>query len=239
MTAAANASCDVIVALDVPAKERAMHLLDELDNRPPFAKVGLQLFTRYGPGLIEAVAYRGCKVFLDLKLHDIPNTVGHAVESLAHWPVEMLTVHALGGSAMIEAAREARDRTNPGMKIIAVTVLTSLDHERMGEVGMKGEPEKEARRLAKVALNAGADGVVCSPLEVPAMRDRFGDGPLLVVPGIRPAGFDAGDQKRILTPGEAARAGASHLVVGRPIIEAADPSAVYDRILDEIRAPAE
>jgi orotidine-5'-phosphate decarboxylase len=125
------------------------------------------------------------------------------------------------------------------MKIIAVTVLTSLDHERMGEVGMKGEPEKEARRLAKVALKAGADGVVCSPLEVPAMRDRFGDGPLLVVPGIRPAGFDAGDQKRILTPGEAARAGASHLVVGRPIIEAADPSAVYDRILDEIRAPAE
>lgn len=227
-------SCDVIIALDVPAKEQATHLLDELGDRPKRAKIGLQLFTRYGPPLVEAVAYRGCKVFLDLKLHDIPNTVAHAIESLAHWPVEMLTVHALGGPAMVEAACKARDRVNPGMKILAVTVLTSLDKDQMELVGLKGEPAKEARRLAKIALRSGADGVVCSALEVAGMRERFGPDPLLVVPGIRPAGFAAGDQKRVTTPADAARAGASHLVVGRPIVESGDPAGVYDRILEEI-----
>ncbi len=231
--------CDVIIALDVPAKEQATHILDQLGNKPKRAKIGLQLFTRYGPSFVEAIAYRGCKVFLDLKLHDIPNTVGHAVESLAHWPVEMLTVHALGGPAMIKAACQARDRTNPNMKILAVTVLTSLDKEQMEIVGLKGEPDKEARRLAKVALKAGADGVVCSALEVADMRERFGEQPLLVVPGIRPTGFDCGDQKRVMTPGEAARAGASHLVVGRPIVEAGDPNGVYERILEEIAGSKE
>ncbi len=226
--------CDIILALDLPAREQAMHLLDVLGDRPKRAKIGLQLFTRYGPSLIEAIAYHGCKVFLDLKLHDIPNTVAHAIESLTHWPVEMLTVHATGGSDMIRAACEARDRANPEMKILAVTVLTSLDEKRMDEAGLKGDPQKAARRLAKMALKAGADGVVCSAREVAEMREHFGEKPLLVVPGIRPTGFEAGDQRRVTTPAEAARAGANHLVVGRPIIEAPDPVEIFERISEEI-----
>lgn len=226
--------CDTIVALDVPEREQATHILDRLGERPIRAKLGLQLFTRYGPPLIETIAYRGCKIFLDLKLHDIPNTVAHAVRSLAHWPLEMLTVHATGGPAMIRAACEARDEVNPSLKILAVTVLTSMDQAQMDAVGLKGTPTEAAQRLAGTALGEGADGIVCSALEVPVMRQKFGREPVLVVPGIRPAGFSSGDQRRVMTPGDAARAGATHLVVGRPIIEAGDPSAVYDQISEEI-----
>jgi len=227
-------SCDIIVALDLPEIEQATHLLDRLEDRPQRAKVGLQLFTRYGPSLVEPLAYRGCKVFLDLKLHDIPNTVAHAVESLAHWPIEMLTIHAVGGPAMVKAACQSRDHFNPHMKIVAVTVLTSMDEEQMTATGLAGSPTEAAVRLAGFALEEGADGVVCSAEEVPMMREKFGPEPILVVPGIRPAGFAAGDQKRVMTPGEAARAGATHLVVGRPIVQAGDPVSVYDRISEEI-----
>jgi len=230
----AKQTCDIIIALDVPAKEEAMHLLDELGKRPHLVKVGLQLFTRYGPTLIEAMANRGCKVFLDLKLHDIPNTVAHAIESLSHWPIELLTIHALGGSEMIQAACEARDRTHPKMKILAVTVLTSMDQARMDEIGLGGDPQSASKRLAKAALDAGVDGIVCSALEVEMMRESFGPEPLLVVPGIRPSGSEMGDQKRVMTPGEAARLGSSHLVIGRPILQAADPVAMYDQIIEEI-----
>lgn len=211
-----------------------MHLLDRMHSRPRRVKVGLQLFTRYGPSIVEAFANRGHKVFLDLKLHDIPNTVAHAVESLSHWPIELLTIHAAGSSGMIEAACEARDRTHPELKIIAVTLLTSISDKSMEKIGMKGDPESAAMRLAALALKGGADGIVCSALEVEAMRGEFGPDPILVVPGIRPAGSEKGDQKRVMTPAEAARAGSSHLVIGRPIYEASDPLKAYDEIAVEI-----
>lgn len=227
-----------MLALDLPSKEEAMHLLDQLENRPRRVKVGLQLFTRYGPGLIEALEYRGIEVFLDLKLHDIPNTVGNAVESLAHWPIHMLTIHASGGTDMIQAACEARDRVKPNLKIIPVTILTSLNEDKMEEIGMKGSPRKAAERLTRIALNAGADGVVCSALEANKLRKEFGTDPILVVPGIRPEGSEKGDQQRVVTPAEAARAGATWAVVGRPVLQAKDPLAVYESIEKELNTAA-
>lgn len=231
-------TCDIIVALDVPAIEEATHILDRLDDRPTRVKIGLQLFTRYGPSVVKAFAARGCRVFLDLKLHDIPNTVAHAVESLAPLHPELMTVHGLGGSAMIRAAAEARNRSEAATKILAVTILTSMDQEQLDAVGLQGTPESAAMRIARMALEASADGLVCSALEVKAMREAFGPDPILVVPGIRPSGFETGDQKRVMTPGEAARAGSSHLVIGRPIVKAADPVEVYDQIAAEIAESA-
>lgn len=233
-TSSPRSPCDVIVALDVPEKEQATHLLDLLEDRPKRVKVGLQLFTRYGPSLLETFSYRGCKTFLDLKLHDIPNTVAHAVRSLAHWPIEMMTIHSTGGPAMVRAACEARDEVNPSLKILAVTVLTSIDQNQMNAIGIQGTPAETAKRLADLSLAEGADGLVCSALEVPMMREAFGPDPILVVPGIRPRGFATGDQKRVMTPGEAAKAGSSHLVVGRPIVAADDPALVLDQITEEI-----
>ncbi|MGE9290280.1 MAG: orotidine-5'-phosphate decarboxylase [Puniceicoccales bacterium] len=232
-------SCDIIVALDVPTQEEATHILDRLDGRPQCVKIGLQLFTRYGPGLVETIAARGNTVFLDLKLHDIPNTVAHAIESLAHLPIELLTIHGVGGPAMIRAAAEARDRSGSSMKILAVTILTSMDEEQMSAVGLQGTPKEGAKRLAEMALSSGADGIVCSAHEVETMREAFGSEPILVVPGIRPSGFAKGDQKRVMTPAEAARAGSSHLVIGRPIVKAEDPVAVYDQITEEILSTAQ
>lgn len=227
---------DIIVALDVPTKEEAFAILNRLEDRPNCVKIGLQLFTRYGPDLVEEVAQRGCKIFLDLKLHDIPNTVAHAIESLAHLPIELLTLHGLGGPAMIAAAAEARTRTGASMKLLAVTILTSMDESQIDAVGLTGTPGDNATRLAGMALEAGADGIVCSALEVVAMRKSFGAAPVLVVPGIRPSGFAKGDQKRVMTPGEAATAGSTHLVIGRPIVKADDPVSVYDQISAEIKA---
>tara|TARA_R100000027_G_scaffold54802_3_gene43894 strand:+ start:6380 stop:7111 length:732 start_codon:yes stop_codon:yes gene_type:complete len=235
-SAVSHPNTDIIVALDVPTKEEAFAILDRLENRPRCVKIGLQLFTRYGPSLVESVASRGCRIFLDLKLHDIPNTVAHAVESLAHLPIDLLTIHCLGGPAMIRAAAEARDRSGSSMKLLAVTILTSMDEEQIEAVGLSGSPSENAIRLAGMALESGADGLVCSALEVQSMRNSFGSDPILVVPGIRPSGFAKGDQKRVMTPGEAAQAGSTHLVIGRPIVKAEDPVSVYDQIAAEILA---
>jgi len=228
--------CQLMLALDLPSKEAAMHLLDRLENRPKKVKIGLQLFTRYGPGLIEALEYRGCEVFLDLKLHDIPNTVGNAIESLAHWPIHMLTIHASGGAEMIRAACRARDQVRPEIKIIPVTILTSLNQDNMAEIGIKGTPREAAQRLTRMALESGADGVVCSALEAGMLREEFGPDPILVVPGIRPTGADKGDQERVVTPSEAAKAGASWIVVGRPVLQAKDPLEVYLSIEKELKS---
>lgn len=231
--------CDLILALDLPSKEEAMHMLDRIENRPHRVKIGLQLFTRYGPGLLDALENRGCQVFLDLKLHDIPNTVGKAVESLSHWPIDILTVHASGGSEMIRAACEARNRVNPGMKIIPVTVLTSLNPSMMEAIGIQGSPVEAALRLTRLALGAGADGVVCSAHEVEDLRRDTGEEAVLVVPGIRPGGSEKGDQERVMTPTQAAQSGASCIVVGRPILQAPDPLAMYNAILEELQNPSQ
>jgi orotidine-5'-phosphate decarboxylase len=185
-------------------------------------KVGLELFAAGGPQAVRAAAALGRPVFLDLKLHDIPNTVEGAARSAAATGASLLTVHASGGPRMVEAAvRGAGGKA----RILAVTVLTSLGDEELGAIGLSGPVERAVVRLARLAVGAGAAGLVCSPLEVAAVRAEVGPGPLLVVPGVRPPGSAAGDQARVATPAEAVRAGADVLVLGRPLRQAADPAA--------------
>lgn len=217
--------CELILALDVPDRAAATALLDRLEGEVAWIKVGLQLFTRHGPGLVEEVAGRGAKVFLDLKLHDIPNTVAAAIGSLAGLPVDLLTLHASGGRTMLEWAVRARDQACPRVRLLGVTVLTSLAARDLAEVGVPDAPEQQVERLGRLALEAGLDGLVCSPLELAGLRARHGDRPYLVTPGIRPPGSPADEQQRTLGPVEAVRAGASAIVVGRPILQAADPAA--------------
>lgn len=221
----------VIVALDVPDMQQALALVDQLGGVVSKFKVGSRLFTRHGPAFVEALAARGAQIFLDLKFHDIPNTVADAVGSaLTLDAVFMLTIHAAGGREMIRRAAEAaRGRPNPP-KIVAVTALTSLALKDVRDLGVDLSPGDWAERLGALAIQAGADGLVCSPLEVAQLRARFPDA-LLVTPGIRPAAASAqaqstraDDQQRILTPREALQLGSDLLVIGRPIYQAADPA---------------
>ncbi len=196
-------------------------------------KLGLEFFVANGPAGVADLGDR--RIFLDLKLHDIPNTVAGAVASVLRLRPAMLTLHACGGAAMIAAARRAADASPKPPLLLAVTVLTSLDAEALHETGVAGGPRQQVLRLARLALKAGADGLVCSAHEVAMLRDAFGAAPVLVVPGIRPAGAAAGDQARVMTPAEAVAAGADWLVVGRPITGAADPGAAAAAILAEMR----
>ena len=218
---------DLILAADLPDRGGVERLLGALAPARPRLKVGLQLFTRYGPDLVRACSASAGPLFLDLKLHDIPNTVGRAVESLAGLPIEYLTLHALGGRAMLEAAVAARDKAAPGLRLLAVTVLTSHGDTDLAELGIRPPAREAVLRLGGLAHEAGVDGLVCSPLEVSPLRAALGPGPDLIVPGIRPAGTTRGDQRRVLGPEEALAGGATHLVVGRPILEASDPAAAY------------
>ena len=228
----------IAVALDASERERILQLARLVAPEAGFLKIGLEAFCAHGPSLVaEVVAL--APVFLDLKLHDIPNTVGGAAAAAARTGAAILNVHAGGGREMMhvagERAREAA--TAAGLaapKVIAVTILTSLDAAALGEVGIEGTPRTAALRLAVLAKEAGLDGVVCSPEEVVAIRAACGPGFLLVVPGIRPAGSAAADQKRIATPASAAKAGADLLVIGRPITGAADPAAAAREIAREI-----
>src|SRR5512142_1712438 len=194
-------------------------------------KVGLELFVAEGPRAVRAAAALGRPVFLDLKLHDIPNTVEGAARSAAASGAALLTVHAGGGAAMIGAAVRG---AGPGVRVLAVTVLTSLDAPALDAIGLAGPPQDAVVRLARLAVAAGAGGLVCSPQEVRAVRAAVGPGPLLVVPGIRPAGASLGDQARVATPAAAVADGADVIVVGRPIREAADPVAAAQRIAAEL-----
>jgi orotidine-5'-phosphate decarboxylase len=195
-------------------------------------KVGLELFAAEGPPAVHAAAALGRPVFLDLKLHDIPNTVEGAARSAAALGASLLTVHASGGPRMVEAAvRGAGDR----VRVLAVTVLTSLDDEQLARVGLAGPAPAAVVRLARLAVEAGAGGLVCSPLEVAQVRAAVGPGPLLVVPGVRPPGSAAGDQARVAAPAEAVRAGADVLVLGRPLREAPDPAAAARAIAAALR----
>jgi orotidine-5'-phosphate decarboxylase len=230
----------IAVALDASDRDRILSLARLVAPAVGVLKVGLEAFCAHGPALVAEVAALA-PVFLDLKLHDIPNTVGGAAAAAARTGASLLNVHAGGGREMMrvagERAREAAAAASlPQPKVIAVTVLTSLDAAALAEVGLSGTPRDAALRLAVLARESGLDGVVCSPEEIEAIRAACGTGFLLVVPGIRPAGSAAGDQKRIATPGSAARAGADLLVIGRPITGAADPAAAAREIAREIEA---
>ena len=216
---------EIIVALDLPSGAEALELLDRLPEAR-WVKVGSILMTREGPPLIRALIGRGLLVFLDLKWHDIPNTVSGAVANARDLGVRMATVHALGGSEMLAAAGRA---AGSDLAIVAVTVLTSHTSASFGEATGRNAPDlvQDAIRLSGKALEAGLSGVVCSPFEARAVRSALGAGPLIVVPGIRRPGDAVGDQTRTAAPAEAAAAGATHLVVGRPVLQAKDPAAAW------------
>ncbi|TCJ11733.1 orotidine-5'-phosphate decarboxylase [Parasulfuritortus cantonensis] len=224
----------VIVALDFPAAEPALALVARLTPAECKLKVGKELFVRAGPALLEKLAAAGFQVFLDLKFHDIPNTVAQACAAAADLGVWMVNVHASGGLKMMQAAREAVARAAQPPKLIAVTVLTSMAAEDLRQIGLDVEPAVQVERLARLTRQAGLDGVVCSAQEAGLLRGAIGPDFLLVTPGIRPAGSATGDQSRILTPAKAIAAGADYLVVGRPITQAADPLAALHSINDEI-----
>jgi len=221
------------VALDFPSAQPALELAARLSGICQWLKVGMELYYAAGNSLIEALRSRGFNIFLDLKLHDIPNTVAGAVRSATQAGASLLTLHASGGPAMMAAAAEAASDPN-APRLLAVTVLTSMDAAELAAVGVPSSPAEQVLRLAWLAKQAGIDGMVCSAEEVSALRDELGPAALLVVPGIRPAGSEVGDQKRVATPGSAIRAGASMLVVGRPITRAGDPAEAASAILREI-----
>jgi orotidine-5'-phosphate decarboxylase len=222
----------LIVALDTPDFSRAQGWAAAVAPSCGMVKLGLEFFGAHGPAGLAQVA--AGDVFLDLKLHDIPNTVAGAVRALLPLRPALLTLHASGGAAMVAAAREAVEQAGSATKLLAVTVLTSLDEAALHSVGVEAAPLEQVLRLGRLAVAAGAHGLVCSAHEVAALRDALGAGPVLVVPGIRPAGAALGDQARTMTPREAVAAGADYIVVGRPITGAADPAVAAAEIAAEI-----
>ncbi len=222
----------IIIALDFPESGEAIRFSEKLDPSLCRLKVGKELFTSSGPLLVETLMKKGFDIFLDLKFHDIPNTVASACKAAASLGVWMVNVHALGGSAMMKKAREALQESP--CKLIAVTLLTSMGLEEIREIGLQGEPEDIVERLAMLAKSSGLDGVVCSGLEAARLRKKFGKDFCLVTPGIRPSGSDAHDQKRVMTPKIAMSNGSDYLVIGRPIREAIDPNRALEAIMQEI-----
>jgi len=224
----------LIVALDVPSRKAALAAVDELSAHVGYFKIGLELFTFEGPRLVEEIRDRGEKIFLDLKLHDIPNTVRGAIRSACKLGTDMITVHASGGAAMLEAAcKEAQSSDAPPL-VLAVTALTSLSEEDMLHLGVTGSMEQWVERLARTAYDAGIEGIVASAQEGRMLRSKMGPQLQLVIPGIRPAGDEHQDQSRTATPSEAIHAGANYIVVGRPILQAHDKAAAADLITEEI-----
>jgi orotidine-5'-phosphate decarboxylase len=226
----------VIVALDYAAAAPALDLAQRLDPARCKLKVGKELFVRAGPELVRNLVAQGYQVFLDLKFHDIPNTVAQACKAAADLGVWMVNVHASGGLRMMQAARDALANLATAPKLIAVTVLTSMAAEDLHQIGLDLAPEDQVARLARLTRQAGLDGVVCSAREAELLRRELGPDFLLVTPGIRPSGGEAGDQRRVLTPAQAIAAGTDFLVVGRPITQAADPAMALQQINDEIAA---
>ncbi|HEY2568351.1 MAG TPA: orotidine-5'-phosphate decarboxylase [Candidatus Udaeobacter sp.] len=221
----------IIVALDVPTKMQALELVEKLRDQIGLFKVGLQLFIAEGPAIVGAVSSTGSKAFLDLKLHDIPNTVARAVESANGLGVQMLTIHLSGGREMIRAAIKARGNHT---LLLGVTVLTSSTEETLREIGIEDKVNDQVLRLAKLGVEAGIDGIVASPHEIQTLRCEFGDGIKIIVPGIRPNWSEPGDQKRMMTPREAFEAGADYLVIGRPITAHPKPQEAVAKILEEL-----
>jgi orotidine-5'-phosphate decarboxylase len=224
----------VYVAIDTPDLGRALALAHDVGPFVGGLKVGLEFITAQGPEGIRAIAALGKPVFADTKFHDIPNTVAGAAREIARLGTALFNIHAAGGAGMMRAAKEAAAAVNPAVRLLAVTVLTSIDDAVLGEVGQIGPAVDQVVRLARLAQESGLDGVVCSAHEIAALRQACGKDFLLVVPGIRPAGSDLADQRRVMTPAEAARAGADILVIGRPITAAPDPAAAARAILAEL-----
>ena len=227
-------SSPVVVALDYPDQAQALAMADQLDPAKVRVKVGKEIFTRSGPAVVEALHGKGFEVFLDLKFHDIPNTVAGAVAAAADMGVWMVNVHAGGGQRMMEAAANAiaNHRTRP--LLIAVTVLTSMDRTDLSQIGIVDEPKVQVRRLAELSKASGMDGVVSAAQEASLLKQACGQTFALVTPGIRPAGSDAGDQRRVLTPVQARDAGVDYMVIGRPITQSAEPTLVVDEILQSL-----
>jgi len=232
----ADAVRRLVVALDTPSRDQAVAWARALAGRVGLVKVGLELFTAAGPALVEELTRLGTRVFLDLKLHDIPNTVERAAANAARLGVDLITVHAGGGRAMLAAAAAgaASGARAERTKVLAVTVLTSLDDAALDELGIPGGAAARVVAWADLARAAGCDGVVCSPRELAALRRRLGASFVLLAPGIRPAGADLGDQRRVATPAAAVADGADYIVVGRPITAAADPVAAAEAIVGEM-----
>lgn len=229
-------SAQLIVALDVASREALNESLTLISTNVYWVKVGLELFCAEGPRVLEPLHERNLSIFLDLKLHDIPRTVERAVKSATQHNVQLLTIHASGGARMIRAAADAaHEMGENGPKILAVTALTSLDQSDLSDVGVVREMSDHVRALGELAIRSGADGLVCSPLETAQLRKDLGPTPLLVTPGIRAGNEKKEDQKRTLSAAEAVCAGATHLVVGRPILTAKDPAAAAAQLLEEIR----
>ena len=227
---------ELIVALDVNTREEAVAKVKAIGESVDFYKIGLELFTAEGPDVVKAVKDLGKRIFLDLKFHDIPRTVERAVKSGGKLGVDLMTIHSVGGKAMIQAAAQAAAEFGAAApKILAVTVLTSLDQTDLEDVGIKGRtPAEQVEAMAKFAIENGANGLVCSPKEVGNLSKLLKAGTLFITPGVRPAGAAVGDQKRVATPADAVRDGATHLVVGRPILAAEDPVAAAKAIRAEM-----
>ncbi len=222
----------IIVALDAPNSEAALRMLDQLGDSVSWVKIGLQLFISEGPSIVQTVKDRGYKVFLDLKIHDIPNTVREAVGSALKLGVDMTTIHLSGGSNMVRAAVEAT-KESP-LLILGVTVLTSMNEADLRATGVDRTPAQQVKSLVELAFPCGLRGVVCSPHEIVSLREAFGSTLTIVTPGVRPMGAALGDQQRVMTPSEAVLAGANHLVIGRPITGAASPREAALAIAAEI-----
>lgn len=223
-------SSKLIVALDFPAADQALNFIKPLSPEMCKLKVGFELFVAAGPDFVKQLVDQGYDVFLDLKFHDIPNTVASACKSAANLGVWMMNVHASGGDKMMQAAKQSLDESGSNAKLIAVTVLTSMDKAQLASTNVSHSPEEQVKHLAQLTKQSSLDGIVCSAQEAKILRDLLGDDFLLVTPGIRPTGSDQGDQSRIMTPAEARAAGVSYVVVGRPITQSNDPVAVIEQI---------
>jgi orotidine-5'-phosphate decarboxylase len=227
-------ACDLILVLDAPSPRDVIPALRQLQGTVRWVKIGLEMFTACGPDCVREIAGLGFQVFLDLKLHDIPNTVAKAVESCARLPIGMLTLHTSGGREMMQWAVKAQQQSAPNLLLLGVTVLTSMNGTGLSETGVPDSPERQVVRLGRLASEAGVRGLVCSPLEIAPLRAALPANVALVTPGIRPRDAQVDDQSRVMTPGDAAKAGANFLVVGRPIFKAPDPVAAARAILAEI-----
>lgn len=227
-------ACDLILVLDAQSPREVIPALRQLQGTARWAKIGLEMFTACGPDCVKEISDLGYNIFLDLKLHDIPNTVAKAVESVSKLPIKMLTLHTCGGREMMQWAVKAQQQSAPDLLLLGVTVLTSTSAAGLVETGVPDSPEKQVVRLGQLAIASGLRGLVCSPLEIAPLRAVLPPEVALVTPGIRPREAKADDQTRIMTPGEAARSGASYIVVGRPIFKSPDPVAAARAILAEL-----
>ena len=225
---------ELILALDCEDKSKAIEIISSLKQDLKWVKIGLQMFTAYGKDFVKEIKSNGYNVFLDLKLHDIPNTVAKAIDSLSDLSIDLLTIHASGGAEMCEYAARARNETNPNLRLLAVTVLTSINQAQLNQLNIKESIQKQVVDLAKLSTQSGVDGVVSSPLELDILRSSLDSSKLIVTPGIRPLDSEQNEQKRVMTPAEASEKGADFIVVGRPILNSPEPIKTVKQILQSI-----